>query len=64
LAAKLACLGIFWLSENAIVMVPVTEGMPGRPLPASPNGLILRMAVSVAKGTICVPLVGAIRPDA
>jgi hypothetical protein len=33
LAAKLACSGIFWLSENAIVMALDAERMPGLPLP-------------------------------
>src|ERR1700730_4082496 len=30
-AGKLACLGIFWLSENAIVMALDTARKPGRP---------------------------------
>ena len=30
-AGKLACLGIFWLSENAIVMAPDAEGIPDDP---------------------------------
>jgi len=33
-------------------MAQDAERMPGRPLAASPNGLILRMARSVAKGSI------------